>query len=251
MAPTRVLLVDDQVMLTDTLTLRFSDLPDFVVLESFCTNDHDLLGNVARLCPDVTVVDVEQAGLAAGELVTGLNRGCPAGHIVVLTGSTDTNLAVTVARAGAAAWVEKTSSLRHLIKVVRGVGRGLSWWPPPHLGAVLRSLRSDVRAGPDTDVPRPQAPTVDTLSPREREVLLGIMANKGQDLIGRELSISVNTVRTHTSSIFAKLGVHSRLAAARVAAAAESPIGLATGANGAGDVVELLRREDPARPGGL
>jgi hypothetical protein len=77
------------------------------------------------------------------------------------------------------------------------------------------------------------------------------MANKGQDLIGRELSISVNTVRTHTSSIFAKLGVHSRLAAARVAAAAESPIGLATGANGAGDVVELLRREDPPRPGGL
>jgi two-component system, NarL family, response regulator LiaR len=251
MAPTRVLLVDDQVMLTDTLTLRFSDLPDFVLLASYCTSDHDLQGKVARLCPDVTVVDVEPVGLAAGELVAGLNRGWPTGHIVVLTGSTDTNLAVTVARAGAAAWVDKSSSLRHLIKVVRGVGRGHAWWPPRHLGAILQSLRSELRAGLDADVRSPQAPTVESLSPREREVLLGIMANKGQDVIGRELSISVNTVRTHTSSIFAKLGVHSRLAAARVAAAAESPIGVAPGASGAGDVVELLRREDSPRPGGL
>ena len=58
------------------------------------------------------------------------------------------------------------------------------------------------------------------LSPRERDVLLSMMDGKRGRQIAQDLLISTDTVRTHTRNIFAKLDVHSRLEAVRVARAA-------------------------------
>jgi len=82
------------------------------------------------------------------------------------------------------------------------------------LGEILRALRTDVtRAKEDAD-------GLDMLSPRERDVLRGLVEGKRGGQIAQELMISTDTVRTHTRNIFAKLDVHSRLEAVRVARAA-------------------------------
>jgi DNA-binding NarL/FixJ family response regulator len=82
------------------------------------------------------------------------------------------------------------------------------------LGAILSELRADVgRAREHEDV-------LDMLSPRERDVLLSMMDGKRGRQIAQDLLISTDTVRTHTRNIFAKLDVHSRLEAVRVARAA-------------------------------
>src|ERR1700727_1842592 len=81
------------------------------------------------------------------------------------------------------------------------------------LGAILGELRADVgRAREHEDV-------LDMLSPRERDVLLAMMDGKRGRQIAQDLLISTDTVRTHTRNIFAKLDVHSRLEAGRVARA--------------------------------
>lgn len=204
---TRVLLVDDLVMLADALALRLSSVPDMLLLGRYATGDPDLIRDVATLVPDVIVIDPAPAGASAGRLLTALRQGRPQAQIVVLTGSSDTNLAVMAAKAGVASWVDKASSTDHLVEVLRGVRNGQAWFPAPALGAILRALREegDEQSGPSH--------SLDALSPREHEVLAAIAAGKSPDVIARELSISVNTVRTHTSSILTKLGVHSRLAA--------------------------------------
>ncbi len=58
------------------------------------------------------------------------------------------------------------------------------------------------------------------LSPRERDVLLSMMDGKRGKQIADDLMISADTVRTHTRNIYAKLDVHNRLEAVRVARAA-------------------------------
>jgi LuxR family maltose regulon positive regulatory protein len=66
--------------------------------------------------------------------------------------------------------------------------------------------------------PASSQPLVDALSERELEILRLLDSDLGGPAIARQLSVSVNTVRTHTRHIYAKLGVTSRRAAVREAA---------------------------------
>jgi NarL family two-component system response regulator LiaR len=134
--------------------------------------------------------------------------------VVVLSADHDVSHAVAAARAGVAAWVAKEQGAAELETVLRGVHAGGSWWPPQLLGEVLRELRADVHRA------REAGDILDMLSPRERDVLLAMMEGRQGAQIAQALRISTDTVRTHTRNIFAKLEVHSRLEAVRVARAA-------------------------------
>jgi DNA-binding NarL/FixJ family response regulator len=145
---------------------------------------------------------------------------------------------VDAARAGAVAWLDKASTTEHLVEVLRGVREDRAWYPPEVLGPVLRVLRGEAA------MREQRAGLIDTLSPREREVLASITAGKTPDAIAADLAISINTVRTHTSSILAKLGVHSRLAAVSVATAQGFLTTHGGSASRTDDVVKLVRRDD-------
>jgi NarL family two-component system response regulator LiaR len=121
--------------------------------------------------------------------------------------------AVEAARAGVAAWVAKEQGAAELEVALRGVIKGESWFPPHMLGEILRELRADARRAQADD-------ELGMLSKREREVLLAMMDGKRGLQIATDLTISADTVRTHIRNIFAKLDVHSRLEAVRVARAA-------------------------------
>ncbi|MDQ2750994.1 MAG: response regulator transcription factor [Actinomycetota bacterium] len=237
MPPIRVLLVHDLVMVTDALAMRLSALPDMVLVGQFGVSDPQLVQATRVLSPDVAVVDVEAAGAGAAELVAAMRRGCLLGQVVVLTASRDRDMSVAVARAGAAAWVDQTSSLDHLIEVVRGVCHGWGWWSPFHLRAVLQALDAEVNV-------RGESALMESLSPREREVLDRIVVGKSHRVIASELLVSVNTVRTHTSKVFAKLGVHNRLEAVELAAAARPPAAGEREPSRADEGLHLMHRDD-------
>jgi DNA-binding CsgD family transcriptional regulator len=82
------------------------------------------------------------------------------------------------------------------------------------LGPILRQLRDDIRRAREHD------DLLSLLSPRERDVLLSMMEGRRSRQIAQDLMISADTVRAHVRNIFAKLDVHSRLEAVRVARAA-------------------------------
>ncbi|MDR7300168.1 response regulator transcription factor [Haloactinomyces albus] len=210
----RLLMVDDHRMLTEALTNRLSATPDLWVVGQSTTHDPDLTETVARLRPDVIVIDVEPAGTATRELLERLTAAWSSANIVVLTAGNHGERVVDAARAGAAAWVPKERGAEELTGILRGVCSGHSWFPPEVLGTVLRELREDVRRARDRSGP------LDVLSNRERDVLLGMTEGKRGDQIAAELLISAQTVRTHTRSILTKLRVHSRLEAVSVARAA-------------------------------
>lgn len=210
----RLVLVDDYRMVTEALASRLSAAPDLWVAGCCQTDDPRLPEVVRWLRPDIVLIDVEPLGIAIGEVLSRIKAAWPSAHVIVVSADEDASHAVDAARAGAEAWVSKSQGADQLETVLRGVTRGQSWFPPQMLGEVIRGLRDDVEAA------RESSNLLDTLSPRELDVLTSMAKGKRARQIAAELMISADTVRTHTRSIFGKLEVHSRIEAVSVAWAA-------------------------------
>lgn len=210
----RVLLVDDHMMVAEALAARLSAAPDLWVAGRCATGDPNLADIVRRARPDVVAIEVEPLGSAIGEVLERIAAARPGVRLVVLSADRNVAHAVDAARAGADAWVPKEVGADEFEAVLRAVCRGHSWYPPEMLGEILRELRADVGRVREYQDP------LGVLSPRERDVLASMVEGRRGREIAEDLMISTDTVRTHTRSIFTKLGVHSRLEAVSVARSA-------------------------------
>ncbi|BCL28398.1 LuxR C-terminal-related transcriptional regulator [Streptomyces aurantiacus] len=192
--------------------------------------DADLGGNVPGVRPavPVPVPDNSEEGLVDGiSLVAGVRSGQPGVRIVVLAEKDDSRRAALALQAGASGWVAKDCSLSRLLTVIRGVLRDETHLPPALLTGVLRELTAARKHRTESER------LVESLTPREREVLRCMVAGLGRKAVAERLFLSPHTVRTHMQNVLGKLGVHSTLAA--VALARRAGVGPA---DLAGDVVE-------------
>jgi len=135
----------------------------------------------------------------------------PALRVVVLAGEDDPRRAVRALQAGASGWVAKESSLGRLMAVVRGVLRDETHIPPALLTGVVRELTAARRDRTESER------LVETLTPREKQVLRCMVAGMGRQAVADRLFLSPHTVRTHMQNVLGKLGVHSTLAAVALA----------------------------------
>ncbi|WP_030774884.1 LuxR C-terminal-related transcriptional regulator [Streptomyces sp. NRRL F-2664] len=160
-------------------------------------------------------------------LVAGVRAAHPGVRTVVLAERDDPRRAALALQAGASGWVAKDCSLSRLLAVVRGVLREETHLPPALLTGVLRELTAARKHRTDSER------LVESLTPREHEVLRCMVAGLGRKDVAARLFLSPHTVRTHMQNVLGKLGVHSTLAAVALARrAGVRPADLA------GDVVE-------------
>ena len=204
-----VVIVDAERAFSQALAYRLNAEPLFNVIETAGT---PAAGEeaVARLHPNVAVLD---ASLWPEGVLTAANRLCtshPGLRLVVLSSVADTQSACDAVRARASAFLAKESSVDELIAAIRGAMHGETRVDPCLLTRVLRELRYEGASSADGD-------RVHGLTPRERDVLDCMTAGLDRAAIARELVLSINTVRTHTRRILAKLGTHSSLEAVSVA----------------------------------
>ncbi|MEU9857460.1 response regulator transcription factor [Streptomyces sp. NPDC047974] len=247
MARIRVLVVDDHRVFAESLAAALAAEPDVDVAAAGT-------GPAAMRCLDrgvaegrrfdVLLVDADLGVLPAavppppeGEpvvdgisLVAGVRKAQPAVRTVVLAEKDDARRAALALQAGASGWVAKDSSLQRLLAVVRGVLRDETHLPPALLTGVLRELTAARRHRTESER------LVESLTPREREVLRCMVAGLGRKAVAERLFLSPHTVRTHMQNVLGKLGVHSTLAA--VALARRAGVGPAPLPALAGDVVE-------------
>jgi DNA-binding NarL/FixJ family response regulator len=146
-------------------------------------------------------------------------RGRPP-YVIMLSGSAEAERILAAVRAGAAGWVRKGESIRHLLRVISGVMGGETWVPPSELGDVFRLLFDQQNGNGAYD-------PLSALTAREREVLAHMSDGAGRKEVAERLHVSPNTVRSHMQSLMGKLGVHSALEA--VALAGSYPGALASG----------------------
>ncbi|MCI3931205.1 MULTISPECIES: LuxR C-terminal-related transcriptional regulator [unclassified Streptomyces] len=199
---------------------------DVLLVDADLGGTAPVLHSAAR--PAVPVHDGQADGLVDGiSLVTGVRSAQPAVRTVVLAEKDDPRRAALALQAGASGWVAKDCSLSRLLTVIRGVLRDETHLPPALLTGVLRELTAARKHRTESER------LVESLTPREREVLRCMVAGLGRKAVAERLFLSPHTVRTHMQNVLGKLGVHSTLAAVALARrAGVGPVDLA------GDVVE-------------
>lgn len=204
-----MVIVDAERAFSQALAYRLNADPLFNVIETVGTPAGGE-ESIARLNPNVAVLD---ASLWPEGVMSAANRLCalhPGLRLVVLSPIEDLQTACDAVRAGASAFLAKDSSVEELIAAISGAMHGETRFDPRLLTRVLRELRYQ-RARSDED------DRLRGLTRREREVLDCMTAGLDRAAIARELVLSINTVRTHTRRILAKLGTHSSLEAVSVA----------------------------------
>ncbi|HZG03924.1 MAG TPA: response regulator transcription factor [Streptomyces sp.] len=226
----RVLVVDDHRIFAESLAAALAVEQDVEVAAA--GSGHAALRAVERAAADgrrfdVLLIDADLGGApepgetpspepgeaAAGgmPLVSRIHAAHPATRMVVLAECDDPRRAAAALQAGASGWVAKDCSLSRLLQVVRGVLRGETHVPPALLTGVLRELTAARRHRTESER------LVESLTPREHEVLRCMVAGLGRKAVAERLYLSPHTVRTHMQNVLGKLGVHSTLAAVALA----------------------------------
>ncbi|WP_392672676.1 response regulator [Streptomyces sp. LN785] len=199
-----LIVVDDHPVVRDGLRGMFESAPGFEVLGE-AADGVEGVDLVARLDPDVVLMDLRMPGgggvAAIAELV---RRGSRSRVLVLTTYDTDSDTLPAI-EAGATGYLLKDAPRDELFTAVRAAADGRTVLSP----AVASRLITRVRT--------PGAPGNEALSAREREVLELVAKGTSNRGIAAELFISEATVKTHLTHMFAKLGVKDRAAAVAVA----------------------------------
>ena len=205
-SPVSVLIVDDQDLIRDALAALLALDADFRVA-GHARNGVEAVALAAELRPDVILMDVRMPGLSGPEATSRIKRN-PAlrgTRVLVLTTFEEADVARACVAAGADGFLGKGVSTASLRDAIHAVMRGEAPFSPRAARAVL-APRLAPRAGVG-DVR--DAPTAG-LTDREVDIAKLVALGLTNEEIGRRLSISAATVKTHLRNAMRKLHVHSR-----------------------------------------
>lgn len=197
----RVLLVDDHTVVRQGLR-RILASDEQIEIVGEAGDGRTALELAQRLQPHVVVMDVALPELNGIEATRQLAKRAPAAHVLMLTMHADDVYVRQALKAGARGYLLKDSEDLDLIKAVKAVGAGGSFFSPAVSRVVLSGYLGDRLPG-DRDEPLAR------LTDREREVLQLIAEGKTNKEIAAALSLSVNTVETHRKHLMEKLDLHN------------------------------------------
>lgn len=188
-----VLIVDDHPVVRQGLRALLG-VQDGIVVAGEAGDGPTAVSLAASLRPDIVLLDLKLPGMDGFAVLEPLLASGL--RVLVLTSATEPSVAAQAVRAGAARVLYKDIDPDALVRAIRSVRDGNVLLAAEAIGSLVRGSR------------------VDTLTPREREVLAGIAEGRSNREIARTLGLSEKTVKAHVSSVLAKLGVQDRTQAA-------------------------------------
>jgi DNA-binding NarL/FixJ family response regulator len=217
----RVLVADDQAMVRVGLRMILDNEPDLAVVAE-AADGLEAVAAAASARPDVVLMDIRMPlldGLEATRRIVASSDTPP--RVLVLTTFDEDEYVFDALRAGASGFLLKDVEPDPLIEAIHTVARHESLLAPAVTRRVIeRYVELDGAAGRARPTPMATVVARAGLSDREREVLVGLAAGWSNTELAAELYLSEATVKTHVSSVLAKLGLRSRVQA--VIAAYES-----------------------------
>lgn len=235
-----MLCVDDHAVLVEGLKAQFTLDPSIRCIGSLPTAER-LLEEVARLKPDVVLLDIEMPGPDAFEMADRLRHMHPRTRVIILSAHIRDGYINAAFKCGAWGYFAKSDDLEAIVAGIREVARSSEGGGTVVLGPKIKERCAPANAagsgvgdrftmGKGTRRPtrsakspmgdrRPGAPTtrLDALSVREVEVLRLIGKGLSRTQIAAELARAVKTIDGHQDRIMEKLGVESRADLMRLA----------------------------------
>ena len=206
-----VLIVDDQPLQRFGFRMLLDSNADTEVVGE-ANNGADAVRQTMQLNPDVVLMDVRMPGMDGIEATRRIVASSGRSHILMLTTFDLDEYVHAALRAGASGFLLKDAHPEELLTGIRAVAAGDAVIAP----ALTRRLLDAFAHHLDNTPPhRREAtdPRLDTLTDREREILVAIGRGWTNREIAERLVLSESTVKTHVGRVLAKIGARDRVQA--------------------------------------
>jgi DNA-binding NarL/FixJ family response regulator len=191
-----VFLADDHVVMLDGLGFLLEAQADIDVV-GFASDGRDAVRQVKQLRPDVVIMDIAMPELNGLEATEQILSACPSSRVIILSMHSTAEHIYRALQAGARGYLLKASAGAEVVKAVREVYNGRRYLSQRIEETIIeRYIRKHKAISP-----------LESLSPREREILQLIVEGRSSAEIGKVLYISPRTVETYRKNLMQKLGV--------------------------------------------
>jgi two-component system, LuxR family, response regulator FixJ len=184
----KVYVIDDDAAMRDSLQFLLDASGFDVTLFETAQDFLDALPGLAFGC---VVSDVRMPGIDGIELLKRMKSCHSSFPILIMTGHGDVPMAVEAMKLGAIDFLEKPFEDERLTVMIEGAIR------QAEPAAKSEAVAQDIVA------------RIETLSPRERQVMDGLMAGLSNKLIAREYDISPRTIEVYRANLMTKMGANS------------------------------------------
>lgn len=198
----RIAIFDDNRNVRESITLLLQTEPQFEIVGTF-SHVLDCIDELHDCKPDVVLMDIEMPGMTGIEAVRLIKKEFPSVQVLMQTVFEDDDRVFDSICAGASGYILKNHLNTKLVDAIKELQYGGSPMSPSIARKVLNKLQA---------TPQPAGKTISEdyqLTPREKDVLACIVNGLSYKMIGSELHISYETVRSHVKKIYEKLHVAS------------------------------------------
>lgn len=201
----KILLVDDHTLFRSGLRFLLETQPDFEIIGE-AADGLEGIKLAESLYPDVVLLDLDMPIMGGREALPQLLSTQPELAVLVLTVSEDTNDLLECMRIGAKGYLLKNINSDFLLDTIRKAVEGDSVLSPEMTSKLVTQLRVPPVEKNDN--------LYDTLTPREKEILIWLAKGVTNKEIARTLDLTESTIKVHVQNVLKKLNLHSRVQAA-------------------------------------
>jgi DNA-binding NarL/FixJ family response regulator len=202
----RVLLADDQAMVRAGFRMILGSEPDMEVVGE-AENGEQAAAAARRLQPDVVLMDIQMPGGDGLQATRRITESAElTSRVVILTTFERDEYVFEAMQSGASGFLLKNAPPEELIHAVRVVAAGDALLAP---SVTRRIIEQFARRPVEPDVRE----RLESLTDREREVLVMLARGNSNAELAAELFVTEGTIKTHVSSLLAKLGLRDRVQA--------------------------------------
>jgi DNA-binding NarL/FixJ family response regulator len=193
-----VAIIEDIKEIREGLEMLIGSSEGFQCVKTFSSGEEALKG-LPGICPDVALMDINLPGINGIEAVRNLKTKCPTTQFIMSTVYEDDENIFESLKAGASGYLLKKTAPSKILDSIMEVYHGGS----PMSSQIARKVIASFQQKKSID-------DIEELTNREKEILKQLSKGLRYKEIATELSISMDTVRTHTRHIYEKLQVQSR-----------------------------------------
>jgi|AutmiccommuBRH23_1029490.scaffolds.fasta_scaffold00534_27 DNA-binding NarL/FixJ family response regulator len=194
-----ILLVDDHQIVRQGLRSILETDGRFEVVGE-ASNGKEAVHQAQKYLPDIVILDLKLHDISGAEVCSQIKYHSPKSVVLILTGYFEYDLVYACMQAGARGYLIKDAEQLNLPEQLIELLQGHAVLDPRAVDALTSFMNTRQRV-------------VDALTPRELEIIRLISQGLSNQEISLNLSISINTTKSHIKELFSKLDAHNRIEA--------------------------------------
>lgn len=197
----RVLVADDHGVVRKGVRFLLQQERDIEVIAE-AEDGRDAVRIAIEKKPDVLIIDIAMPHLNGLDAAAQLAKAAPSTSVIILSMHSDEEFLIRALNAGARGYLLKDSAEPDLVRAVRSVVQGKTFFSPEIAHMLLEDYMRRLQQEGLQD-------SYGLLTGREREVLQLLAEGKSNKEVATILDLSLNTVETHRNNFMRKLGLHN------------------------------------------